>query len=565
MDRIRVRILLRVSSTGQLDADGNMDIQRRIVLDYIKKQEEDGWYYDGTEYFEGGVSGYKNSVKKRVELQKILKAAENHEFDILVCYKDDRIGRRGMETLDYVMKLAQNGVIIYTTIDGRLTPKGHFDELLGFIRFWHAESSSIDTGQRVHDAAIEQVKMGKNMGGKAPYGYELVPSGELSKHQRMLKKKVKVPEKVEVVLHIYDLAIKYRYGFTKIAKLLNEDEYFRKLSPNGESWKGGTVRSILMNPIYTGYEAYDRRRHKGDEFKRLDRSNWIFSEVCNEELKIMEVRDWEKAQNIREDRKAAINGQITQNAHIPQRTTGILSLIDVAYCAHCGSKLTNGTKYSYWKTKDGEEHKRLVGYYRCQSKQQGVPCEGVTLIRADELEETVFPVIKGKLGELLNKEEVSKKLEDTRKAEETIIKREHESLRHKVEECEKNIQALKREIPKALRGISSFSPKDLNEQLAENEADKLRMLGELANLESEFSKRVQVVVDIEEFLTTLLRWRDEFDSADVVVKRMIINKMVDRIDVSKDGIQMKMNVNLDDFLHRNTIDLGTTPYKLCSR
>ena len=32
----RVRMLLRVSSNQQLDADGDLDIQRKIVLDYIR-------------------------------------------------------------------------------------------------------------------------------------------------------------------------------------------------------------------------------------------------------------------------------------------------------------------------------------------------------------------------------------------------------------------------------------------------------------------------------------------------------------------------------------------------
>ena len=90
--------MLRVSSTGQLDVDGDLGIQRAIVLNYVRENACNGWVYDedapDSEYYEGGVSGYKNSVDKREILQKIKRDAMKHMFDILVCYKDDRLGRK---------------------------------------------------------------------------------------------------------------------------------------------------------------------------------------------------------------------------------------------------------------------------------------------------------------------------------------------------------------------------------------------------------------------------------------------------------------------------------------
>ena len=82
----RVRMLLRVSSNQQLDADGDLSVQRQILLDYIAKQPY--WIVDTKEYFEGGVSGYKNSVSERDILQEALKDAKNREYDILLAYKD---------------------------------------------------------------------------------------------------------------------------------------------------------------------------------------------------------------------------------------------------------------------------------------------------------------------------------------------------------------------------------------------------------------------------------------------------------------------------------------------
>ena len=50
-------MLLRVSSNQQLEADGDLSIQRDIVMEYIKKHDD--WILDSKEYFEGSKSGYK--------------------------------------------------------------------------------------------------------------------------------------------------------------------------------------------------------------------------------------------------------------------------------------------------------------------------------------------------------------------------------------------------------------------------------------------------------------------------------------------------------------------------
>ena len=80
----KVRILLRVSSHQQLETDGDLSVQREIVLEYIQRHEN--WKLDDKEYFEGAESGYRNSVKDRDVLSLIEKDARNREFDILVVY-----------------------------------------------------------------------------------------------------------------------------------------------------------------------------------------------------------------------------------------------------------------------------------------------------------------------------------------------------------------------------------------------------------------------------------------------------------------------------------------------
>ena len=51
------------------------------------------------------MSGFKNKASEREVLQTILQDAKNNEFDILVLYKDDRVGRLMWDTPQYIMNL----------------------------------------------------------------------------------------------------------------------------------------------------------------------------------------------------------------------------------------------------------------------------------------------------------------------------------------------------------------------------------------------------------------------------------------------------------------------------
>ena len=387
----RVRPLLRVSSDQQLEADGDLSIQRKLVLECIKKQPD--WELDSKEYFEGSNSGYKNSVAERDILQQALTDAQNKEYDILVIYKDDRLGRRMLEVPFYIMTLSSFGVDVYSVKDGLLTPREKDIPALMMLtmRYGIAEKSSLDTGMRVKDTAQKLVQQGKFMGGKAPYGYTLEYSGEYSKHQRALKHLVVVPEQAEIVKHIYDLSFYKEFGSCKIATLLNSSEKYLALAPN-DTWKSGTITSILTNPIYTGRTAYKRREHINGAFRSLDMKDWIISETVNEEIKIIDEELWWKVQRKRQDRGGKYHkNPNNENVAIITRNDGELSLIDVAYCGYCGRKLTNGTKYDYWTIKStGERRTSKHGIYRCQNLHQGIPHPKMRVIHSHKIEPIVF-------------------------------------------------------------------------------------------------------------------------------------------------------------------------------
>ena len=112
----RARTLLRVSSRQQLH-DDDIPIQRAEAEQFIAKQKD--WVFD-KEYLEKGISAYHNGVDDRAVLQEIMQDAKQGEFEILLTYMSDRIGRQE-EYSFYVAELNRMGIEVWTIKDGQLS------------------------------------------------------------------------------------------------------------------------------------------------------------------------------------------------------------------------------------------------------------------------------------------------------------------------------------------------------------------------------------------------------------------------------------------------------------
>ena len=529
----RVRMLLRVSSNQQLEADGDLSVQRQLVLEYIEKRSD--WKLDEKEYFEGSNSGYKNSVADRDVLQDALQDARNKEYDILVAYKDDRIGRRMWEIGAYVMSLKNCGVDIYTVKDGCISPES--DDIMGqmvlALRYGNAQKSSSDTGMRVKDTAKKLVQRGKFMGGKAPYGYTLELSGEISKHGRALKHLVIDEKKAEVVIYIYNLAVQKEYGSVKIAKILNSHDQYKNEAPN-DVWKAGTIASILTNPIYAGYTAYNRRTRSDGKYHKIGSDDWIIAEESNPEIAIITTDIWNRAQDMRKKRADGIAQKEEHrpyNINVIKNNTGTLALIDVLYCGYCGRKMTNGSRYNYWKIKStGERRSGKVGLYKCQDMWSGTVHPGRGFYRADRIEPIVFSAISEYIGKLQENENVFQEIEVNKQAEKRRMNSELDKDRQELAKIQKKIDVMEENIPQAMTGEYPLSLEDLV-RLIDKQKDMYVSITEWAYLKKQIPT-----------------WQQVFLEADAHTKRVLVDKLIERIDVKEEQITIRFRIRLEDFI-----------------
>ena len=557
----RTRMLLRVSSNQQLEADGDLSVQRRLVLDYV--QAHDDWKLDDKEYFEGSKSGYKTPVSERDILQEALEDARNGEYDILAAYKDDRIGRRMWEIGAYVMTLKSHNVDIYTVKDGCISPESSdiMGQMMLALRYGNAQKSSADTGMRVRDTAQKLVQQGKFMGGKAPYGYELVLSGELSKHGRALHHLKIIPEQAEVVRLIYDLSLHREYGSTKIARVLNEDEYYKTMAPI-DMWKSGTITSILTNPVYAGHVAYKRRERKNGKYHRLDRDDWIKANAPDENIRIITGELWDRVQDKRKRRSAKYGKAPEQKSvHVIRRNDGMLSLIDVIHCGYCGRKLTNGTKYSYWTIKvTGEKRTSKIPVYRCQSAQIGIPHNKGTQFRADKIEGIIFDCLTEYIERLQQNENILDAIkqnqnQEKKKRETQIIK-----LQKEISRAMQATGTMEEHIPEAITGDYPLSLEELSSAIRKQKEKMAEQEKKIQEIKDSLKKMAVATEEWNELKSDMPTWKQVFREADAQTQRVLVNKLIERIDVTNDQIVVRFKINLNGFLPRISGDSPTIPY-----
>lgn len=563
----RVRMLLRVSSNQQLEADGDLSVQRQLVKDYIFSQSD--WQLDEKEYFEGSNSGYKNAVADRNILQEALQDAKAKEYDILVVYKDDRIGRRMWEIGAYVMSLKSFGVDIYTVKDGCISPES--DDIMGqmmlALRYGNAQKSSSDTGMRVKDTAQKLVQKGKFMGGKAPYGYKLELSGEVSKHGRALHHLVVVPEQAEVVKYIYELSLHKEFGATKISKILNEHEIYKDRAPR-DIWKSGTIVSILTNPVYAGYTAYKRRERVDGRYHRLDSKDWIFAEKPDAEIAIIDENMWNQVQDTRKQRADKyIKSLENQNVTVIRRNSGMLALIDVLHCGYCGRKMTNGSKYNYWTIKDtGERRTSKIAIYKCPNAWNGIPHEKTKQYRADQIEPVVFEALAEYIGKLQENEDVFTQIEENQSRQKAVKQSELDKEQSELENIQQKIAVMENNIPNAMTGDYPLSLEELAGIIRKHKELEKKHKRIVEERKAELDAMKVSMDDWENIRSKIPTWQDVFWNADTTTKRVLVNKLIERIDITKDSVNIRFKINLNDFftLPRITDGSGTIPYKPCS-
>jgi site-specific DNA recombinase len=490
------------------------------------------------EITEPAVSAYKNKAKDRETLNTVLRGAVNKEFDILLVYKADRLGRLGVDSLSFIMKLWEQGVKVYSTIEGYLSIETVNDRIITGLHFQLSEGESTSTSQRVSDFMQMYNEDGKYMGGTPPYGYKIIDTN--IPHWRKKDKTIKTlaieESEVEVVREMFNLAYHKGYGAERIAKHLNSPSS-RYKTRTGGIWRSNVVGRILRNTIYIGIKRYGTVDKKGS----LKSRDEFMLQPKNDEWIIIDEAIFWKIQDMM-DKRLNREGRSTGQDHI---TASKMLLSGIAKCGYCSSTLkADYSLKKYTRKSDGEITTTVTYRYSCNTAKSSKGEHEMSYFSGkkyeDEVERIVFNFIRRVDMESFKTEANKIQKENVEKS-----MKEVNILRDELSKKYRELDKLKEEVVKTLMGDSQFSSELLKELITKKENEISYTSKMLTESEKKATERKLEADDIESLRNELGNWEEKYIKADINAKKVMMSRIIKDLQFKRDDVYIKVALPLE--------------------
>lgn len=515
----KVDCLYRVSTKGQVIKD-DIPMQKQECRRFAA---DNGWMIN-QEFYEKGVSGFKVSSENRDAIQDIKAAATRKEFDVLLVFMFDRLGRRDDETPFVVEWFAKQGIEVWSTKEGQQRFDTHVDKLMNYIRFWQASGESIKTSIRIKTRMEQLIGQGLYTGGMAPFGYKLVKKGRLNKKGIELYD-IEIEEtEAATVRWMFEKTVKEGYGSFRIANLLNKQGIH---THNDSKFQSNTVNRIMRNQLYSGYMV-----------TKSAHSDLIPS------LQIVDKDLFDHAQFIVDQRISSFNTE----RRIALNTKGKTLFSGNIFCAHCGSRLVVTTYKDHYTRKDGSEYHICELKYVCYHKTRKLnDCDGQTSYIAERVDQAAIAVLSD-LFKRLKESPRDKALERKYKNQLSSFHAQKQKRTVELEKLQKELNTLKREIPKALMGESRFSADLLSEMVDSTQAKIEQASTEMIALENEINDKQTSMDKIGYYYSQFISWANEFEHASNEQRKMIAGQLIHEIKVGRGYvIDIEFDMNYQQF------------------
>ena len=342
----KVAIYCRVSSDDQAER-GTIDVQKEFAKNYIELYHLHLYDY----YCDDGISGII-PMKDRPEGARLLQDAAGKQFDTVLFYKLDRIGRKTTVILDAIQAFTAQGIAVRSMTEplDTNTPTGKFliTTLSGI-----AELDRDSTLMRMHSGALVAAKKGKWGGGIVPFGYLTDKDGYLIVNQEKIpglefseEDIVKIvfslcadenKSCIEIADYVNALGVPTRYISTR--NLVRRKRPGKRLRNNASVWSPSRVLGMINNTLYKGYRIYGLRA----TLKDYEPIEQLVPAIVDEDT-------WNRANRAASSRAL----------HYPQGRGGRYLLQGYLYCGHCG--------HTYCGYSDRLKKDRHVYYYRCNGR-----------------------------------------------------------------------------------------------------------------------------------------------------------------------------------------------------
>ncbi len=468
-----VGIWIRVSTEDQAKGESPEHHERRAQY----YAEAKGWKIREVYHLEG-VSG--KSVGEHPETKRMLADVKRGHITGLIFSKLARLARDTRQLLNFADFFREAGadlVSIQESIDTSSPAGRFFYTIISGMAQWERE----EIADRVSASVTVRAKMGKSLGGQAPFGYQW-------KDKKLIVNQDEAPAR----RRMYELFLEYKRKKT-VARFLNEAVHRTR---KGSKFSDTTITRLLTDPTAKGKHRLNYTKSLGDgmAWTLKPESEWEYIEV----EPIVTPALWDKCNALLDD---------MEGKRKPPTKRAATLFSGLTFC-HCGPKMYlpgNSVKYT------------------CQKCRNKIP--------ADDLEEVYVSELR---NFFTSRPQIEKALSQ---ANETLSKLD-ENLQVKIQEKQK-VQTERDSVYRAYVDgkitVDQFGElyNPLDERKKQLEDEVIRLQADIA-----FQKVNNLSADqiLEEASTLYGRW----NKLDKEVKRRVIESVTDNIVVGTDTITVNL-------------------------
>jgi site-specific DNA recombinase len=540
---MKIAIYARKSRT----TDKGDSIENQIAL----CKQYASFHFSDPEFDEYKDEGYSGSNINRPAFQELIKSIRKGSYEILICYRLDRISRNVLDFSSTLEMLTKNGVAFVSIKENfdTTTPMGRAMLHISSV-FAQLERETI--AERIRDNMLELSKTGRWLGGTVPIGYtskKIKCSASIGngKNFTILQVDSNTASIVTTLFHKY-----LQFGSLSQLTVYLQNKNIKTL--NDKFFHPHVLKNILSNPVYCaadqkvykyfstynsfianpwsdfdgqyGLMVYNKNR-QGKSIYKNNISEWIVAIGKHEPLINSEI--WLKTQ----ERLAKNTIQrISHNQSSHALLSGLL------YCSKCGAHM-NVTNQTILK--DGS-----VSYiYRCSSKHKshGKLCN-IANAKGHFLDKAVFSKVT---SILLSETSIIKRLVKQR---EHILLGDSEVLKEETQ-IKEQIKKYEKAINKIFR-LMSETEDNLLDGAYKKEIDRLESmlhvlkseLAEVHNKKLQTCEATDAINNAANITETLLKHIDEIP---LIEKRMLIEEIVNYIEWDGSSVNVYLYKNIGDF------------------
>ena len=501
---IKAAAYIRVSTEKQAEEDKvSLDEQHKDIAAYCDTKG----YTLVKEYQDVG----SGASKRRPGFQQLLRDGQDGEFDVIVCWKSDRLSRglypaaalmEAIEGTDVTLEAVKDSIDLNTF--GLMAAVGKIE--LENIR------------ERARMGARGRVSKGK-ITGTPKFGYGIEDSLPVVREAE-----------AATVRRIFQDYLEGR-ACQPIADNLNLEAVPTR---NGGTWNGSRVWGILTSQTYIGEGQHCRvqyiRKDNGvkdvRQVKHMPEARWVTVPYP----RIIDDDTWRKAREMRIHPQRKVWDR--QRKH-----DAVYLLESILWCEHCGKRYRPGaSKRVYrWCTKDGVEHRRTSDTLRLRYMCNGGTKAGCP--RPTMYARSIEALVWNKVAEFISRPEQVEVLLAARQSDlesggtmENVVKgRERLSQ----VEAERGRTLLQHQRGYINDNELDVRMKGINERLEYFQS-------ELTLLETEAAGANQALEAIQGWMDAAQHIASRLDSLTDAERAEVVKLLVDRVAVDGQDIKMRM-------------------------